>query len=142
MGDPSFGPTTDVMPDPAAVVVAYINATLPTLDGRVATAMDAGNHAWPFVRVTLLNAYPIFPRVLDRYMVQVDCFSPEEPHAYETALAVRAALVGCAGWTGEGASLSGSQELSLRPIPDETFTPPIARVSVAGYVFARNYGGS
>jgi len=122
-----------------AVLVAYL-ATVPTVTAlvadRIATALDPES-GWPAVRVTLLNAFPVYPRVLDRLMVQLDCCSPDEPEAYATAAAVRAALVGCGSWVGAGAVLAGSQALSLRPIPDETYTPPITRVAVSGYVFAR-----
>lgn len=141
MGDPSFGPADDLMPDPVATLVGYllsVPSVTDVVEDRVASAIDADNQAWPFVRVTLLSAFAIYPRVLDRYMVQIDCFSPTEIDAYGTATVVRAALVGCAGWTHDNAVLTGSQDLSLRPIPDQTYEPPLGRVSVGGYVYARS----
>jgi len=139
VGDPSFGPATDIQPDPIATLVAYLTGTpsvAALVDDRVASALDTET-VWPAVRITLLNAYAVYPRVLDRLMLQVDCFSPDEPEAYAVAAAVRAALVGCGGWVGDGAVLTGSTGLALHPIPDETYTPPVARVAVTGYVFAR-----
>lgn len=140
MGDPSFGPATDTLADPVAVLVAYLAATpsvVALVDDRISSTLDADT-AWPAVRVTLIAAYPVYPRVLDRLMVQLDCFSDDEPQAYAVAASVRAALVGCGGWVGDGAVLSGSTGLGLQPIPDQTFTPPASRVAVIGYVFARN----
>jgi len=140
VADPSYGPPdTCLQPDPVAAVVAYLTgvATVAALvDDRVASALDTET-AWPAVRVTLLSSFPVYPRVLDRHLFQVDCFATDEPAAYQLAATVRAALVGCGGWVGAGAVLTGSTDLSLRPIPDETYTPPISRVAVAGYVFAR-----
>jgi Protein of unknown function (DUF3168) len=138
MGDPSLGPPV-VMPDSLAVLRAYLVAdpgTAALVDDRVSTELP-NEPTWPCIRLTLINAFPSYAIRLDRVFIQADCFDPSQQLAHEVARTARAALFACGGHVASGAVLSGAQNLSLRPIPDDSYTPPVHRFVVAGYVFVR-----
>jgi hypothetical protein len=138
VGDPSLGPPV-VMPDVLAVLRAYLVAdpgTAALVGDRVSTELPH-DPTWPAIRLVLINLFPSYAVRLDRVYVQLDCFDPSEAKAYEVARTARAALFACGGHVAPGAVLTGAQHLSLRPIPDDSFTPPVRRYVVAGYVYVR-----
>lgn len=129
-----------VLPDSIVAVRAFllqVPEVTALVGNRIVTRLPV-NPTWPAIRLTLISAFMSGFRRVDTATFQVDCFSPDEATAHRIARIVRAALADCQHFVTPTAVLLGGADLAVRPLPDESFTPPIQRYAVSASVFVRS----
>lgn len=128
-----------LMPDPVVALRDYLlgePVVTDIVEDRISTDLPR-NPTWPRLRITGLNAFQQFPGVLDRVLVQFDCYALIEVDAHRLAQAVRAAMSVSAAFYSDAAVFSGATGLSLFSLPDGEYTPPMPRWCVTAYVHLR-----
>lgn len=124
------------------VVNTYLRAR-PEVTGLVGARISrdmppaTASPRWPAVRITVLSAPEVIPRVWVRALVQIDCWATGQGQADHLAETVRAVLRGSANHTTTAAVMGETTDLATRPMPDTTLTPHQPRSIVTGHVWIR-----